>query len=114
MRNKRSSYAEFCKFIATFFFECSFSKTYSWLCKHPNVDASHYLDQKRYSELWRLIDEYNKKEDYENRAWEEFESAFNEVTKRLLIPKHKEFRVDLVIDDHKHWYNNTQRGRDVP
>jgi hypothetical protein len=39
--NKKGSlYAEFCKFIATFFFECSFSKTYSWLCVHPNVDTS--------------------------------------------------------------------------
>jgi hypothetical protein len=114
MKNKRSSYAEFYKFIATFFFECSFSKSYSWLCSHPNVDASHYLDQKRYSELWRIIDEYNKREDYENCAWEEFESAFNELTKRLLIPKRKEFPVDLVIDDDKHWYNNTQLGRDVP
>jgi len=72
MKNKGSSYAEFCKFIATFFFECSFSKTYSWLCGHPNVDTSHYLDQKRYNELWRIIDEYNKREDYENCAWEEF------------------------------------------
>ena len=114
-KNKGSSYAEFCKFIATFFFiECSFSKTYSWLCGHPNVDTSHYLDQKRYNELWRIIDEYNKSDDYENRAWEEFESAFNEVSKSLLLPKHKEFVVDMVIDDDKQWYNNTERGKDVP
>ena len=115
-KNKGSSYAEFCKFIATFFFECSFSKTYSWLCGHPDVDTSHYLDQKRYNELWRIINinEYNKSEDYENRAWEEFESAFNEVSKSLLSPKHKEFVVDMVIDDDKQWYNNTERGKDVP
>ncbi len=55
-------------------------------------------------ELWRIIDEYNKSEDYENRAWEEFESAFNEVSKSLLLPKHKEFDVDMVIADDKQWY----------
>jgi hypothetical protein len=65
-------------------------------------------------ELWRIIDEYNKREDYENCVWEEFESAFNEVSKSLLLPKHKEFDVDMVIDDDKQWYNNTERGKDVP
>ena len=55
-----SSYEEFCKFIATFFFECTFSKTYSWLCNHNNVDTSHYLDQNRYKELWLIMENYKR------------------------------------------------------
>jgi hypothetical protein len=71
--------------MATFLFECQFSVTFECLCDHKDVDR-------------RMIDEYQKYDDYSPLAWEEFEEAFNSVAKELFVPKQKEFKMQTYDD----------------
>ena len=84
--------------MATFLFECQFSVTFECLCDHKDVDTSNYASPDEYKEFWRMIDEYQKYDDYSPLAWEEFEEAFNSVAKELFVPKQKEFKMQTYDD----------------
>ena len=111
---KQSPYSEFCKFFATFFFECSFRCHYQWLYDHNEVDTPIYLELKRYNDMWRMIDEYNKYDDFTHRAWEVFESVVNQNCKESFAPTKGEFSQIVSIDDDKHHHNRSVRTKDQP
>ena len=108
------SFEEFSLFMATFYLKCRFSITYQELYDDDLVDTSSYLDPKRYKELWTMIDEYHKYDDFSKRAWQEVESALNTVMQDLGIPKGGQFKMHVTVDDDKHWFAFGRRPRDVP
>ena len=111
---RTSNYNEFCKFFATFFVECCFRCNYQFLYDSSEFDTSNYLESKRYTELWRMIDEYNRLNDFTLRAWEEFEEAVNNNCKDSFVPTKEEFVQTVSIDDDKVHQNRTIRTKDQP
>jgi len=107
------SLEDYLKFLAAFFLECRFSITYERLVNDPDVNTSSYMDLDRYKAIWRILDNYNKQENYSSRAWEEVESALNQTLHDLFVPKHDEFKTRLAYDDDKQWYNHFIRIKDM-
>jgi len=109
------SFYEFNKFMATFFFECRYGRTYQRLYDDPRVNTSDLLEPKVYLQMWRKIDDYHKFASYSPRAWKEFEGAFNEAM-AMFIPQTEEdmFRLQFTYDDDKHHYKPTIRSEDRP
>ena len=73
------SLEQYYKWLATFFLECRFSVTYERLVKDPDVNTSSYMDLDEYKAIWRKMDNYNKKNNYSTRSWEEIETALNQT-----------------------------------
>ena len=107
------SLEQYYKWLATFFLECRFSVTYERLVKDPDVNTSSYMDLDEYKAIWRKMDNYNKKNNYSSRSWEEIETALNETLHDLFVPKQDEFKMRLSYDDDKHWFNFFVKVKDM-
>ena len=81
--------------------------TYQRINDDKLIDTSNFMHPLRYKELWKLIELYNKSDDYTLRAWEVFEDALNKVLKDTCIPTKGEFKMVVTTDDDKHWYNHS-------
>ena len=58
--------------------------------------------------MWRMIDEYNKYDDFTHRAWEVFESVVNQNCKESFALTRGEFSQILSINDNnKHNHNRS-------
>lgn len=104
-----------CLFMATFYFECSFSVTYRKLYEDTKVDTTDLMDVDAYLGMWEELDGLNKKQKYKERFWEEVEKAYNDTAKELVMPcgTPPEFKIQVTMDDDKQWWNDTVSRKDI-
>ena len=110
-----ASFYDYNKFLATFFCECRYGKTYKRLYDDQRVNTSDLLDPKDYLQFWKKIEDYHKFAAYSPRAWREFEDAFNDAMSTFIPQTEEErFCLELTFDDDKQHYNSTVRSEDRP